>query len=318
MRRFGRWRVGGAFDSSETDAGPVASSTVRAPIHPALARLEYGAFRVVAWLIRALPLDAASALSGFIWSAIAPFLRRHRRALANLEASLPELSAAEREDIARGMWRMLGRTFAEAFQLDRVFADPDRVRLDLSPEIQALFAQPKAVVLAGCHLGNWEIAALAGARAGLKIAGVYQRLKNPLVDDYVTGLRAPWYPAGLFSKGQDAVRKLMRLARQGACVALLADQRDFRGVSVPFFGRQAPSTPFPAMLARIHDLPIVAARVRRLKGARFLIDAEIIPVARTGDRDADIKVATAAIQACFERWIRQQPDQWMWVHRRWG
>jgi Kdo2-lipid IVA lauroyltransferase/acyltransferase len=309
--------VGEVIFGSDGGTGQASSAPARKPLHPALSKLEYGAFRVVAFVFRALPVDLASAFSGFIWRNIAPFLQRHRRALANLEACLPELSPKERKAVIRGMWTMLGRTFAEAFHLDRIWADPDRIQLDLSPQVRAIFAQPKAVVLVGCHLGNWEIAAMGGARAGLEIAGVYQRLKNPQVDDYVTAMRAPWYPGGLFSKGQDSVRKLMRLARGGTSVALLADQRDYRGEQVPFFGHLAPSTPFPAMLARHQALPIVAARVTRTRGARFKIDAEIIPVAHSGDREADITAATAAIQACFERWIRQQPDQWMWVHRRW-
>jgi KDO2-lipid IV(A) lauroyltransferase len=290
----------------------------RKPLHPALTRLEYWGFRIVAALFRTIPLDAASALSGWIWRHVAPLLRRHRRALNQLQASMPELSAAERDRIVRDMWEMLGRTFAEAFQLDRIWSDPSRITLELSPEIHDLLARHKAVVIVSLHMGNWEVASMGGTKAGLTIAGVYQTLKNPLVDAYVTSMRAPFYPAGLFSKGHDTVMKLMRLARDGASVAVLADLRDWRGVSVPFFGRPAPSTPFPALLARSQNLPIVAGRIRRRGGVRFVMDAEEIPVTRSRDRDADVVQTTAAIQACFERWIREEPGQWMWAHRRWG
>lgn len=290
----------------------------RKPLHPALTRLEYWGFRFVAAVFRALPLETASALSGWIWRHVAPLLRRHRRALAHLQAAMPGLSPAERERIIRSMWENLGRTFAEAFQLDRIAQDPERSVLDLGPEITALLSRHQAVVLVSLHMGNWEICGIGGARAKLKLAGVYQKLKNPLVDSYVTGLREPYYPAGLFSKGHDTAPKLMRLARAGVSVAILADLRDWRGVSVPFFGRPAPSTPFPALLAIKQNLPIVAGRVRRRPGVRFVVDTMEIPVQRTGNRDADVAATTAAIQACFERWVREDPDQWMWAHRRWG
>jgi KDO2-lipid IV(A) lauroyltransferase len=290
----------------------------RGPPHPALTRLEYWGFRVVAAVFRTLPLETSSAVSGWIWRHVAPMLRRHRRALAHLQAAMPALTPAARETIIRDMWEVLGRNFAEAFQLDRIFADPDRLVLDLSPEVEALMRNHKAIVLVSLHLGNWEIAGISGVRAKLRLAGVYQKLKNPLVDAYVTGLREPFYPAGLFSKGHDTAPKLMRIARGGASIAILADLRDWRGVAVPFFGRPAPSTPFPALLAIKQNLPIVAGRVRRLPGVRFLVDAEAIPVQRTGDREADVAATTAAIQACFERWVRETPDQWMWAHRRWG
>ena len=73
------------------------------------------------------------------------------------------------------------------------------------------------------HSGNWELAALAAARSGLQVAGVYQRIKNPLVDRAVTGMRAHFYPLGLFSKGHDTVMKLMRICAWRRIAAVMAD-----------------------------------------------------------------------------------------------
>jgi KDO2-lipid IV(A) lauroyltransferase len=306
-----------AGEADETARVP-APRRRRGPPHPALIRLEYWGFRIVAAIFRALPLETASAVSGWIWRHVAPLLRRHRRALAHLEAAIPGLAPAERERIIRDMWEVLGRTFGEAFQLDRILAEPDRLVLAFGPDVEDLLNRHTALVVVSLHMGNWEITAMGGTQAGLTFAGVYQKLKNPLVDAYVTAMRGPFYPAGLFSKGRDTVLKLMRLVRGGVSVAILADLRDWRGVAVPFFGRLAPSTPFPALLGVSQDLPIIAVRVLRKPGVRFVIDGEVIPVQRTGDRDADVTATTAAIQACFERWIRQTPDQWMWAHRRWG
>lgn len=283
-----------------------------------LTRLEYWGFRIVAALFGALPVDVASSLSGWIWRTVAPHLRRHARAERNLAASMPELSARERAAVLDQMWDGLGRTFAEAFHLRTIQSDPSRIALDLSPEVLEAVRSPRGCVLACPHMGNWEVASIAALQAGGRVAGVYQRLKNPLVDRYVTGLREPYYPQGLFTKGNDAVLKLRRVLRQGHGVALLADLREMRGVAVPFFGRPAPSTPFPAFLACSMGAPLVAGRVVRLGGARFRITGELLPVQSTGNRDADIEATTAAIHACFERFIRENPGQWMWAHRRWG
>ena len=112
--------------------------------------------------------------------------------------------------------------------------------------------------------------------------------------------------------------KLVRIVRDGGAVAVLADLRDRRGAAVPYFGQPAPSTTFPALLARTTGATLVAGRVVRSGPVRFFIEGEVIEVPKTPDRDADIIEGTQRIQACFERWVREHPDQWMWAHRRWG
>lgn len=303
---------------SGTEAGRDGAAGAKGAGRPGiLMRLEYWGFLGVAALARALPLDVASGLSGWLWRVIAPHLRRHRRARLNLAVSMPELGEAEREAILREMWEVLGRTFAEAFHLDTFGREPSRITIAISPALLDMM-RGGGFVLASLHTGNWEICGVAARQTGLRIAGVYQSLKNPLVDDVVTRTRAPFYPLGLFRKGHDTVFKLMRILRNGGDVAVLADLREHRGISVPFFGRPAPSNPFPALMARSQGVPLVAIRVVRLDGARFEVQGERVPVSMTADRAADVEATTAALHALFERWIRERPAQWMWGHRRWG
>jgi KDO2-lipid IV(A) lauroyltransferase len=89
-------------------------------------------------------------------------------------------------------------------------------------------------------------------------------------------------------------------------------------VKVPFFDMPAPSTPFPALVARALDLPLYAARLVREPGVRFRLSLERVEVPRTSDRNADVQAATANLHHIFERTIREKPEQWMWAHRRWG
>lgn len=280
--------------------------------------VEYGGFLLVASLFRALPIDWASGMSGWIWRRVAPNLRRQARAMRNLDASIPGLSLAEKEAILGDMWEMLGRTFAEVFRLDEILADRSRITIEVPPEVQVALDAGNGAVMVSLHMGNWEIAAPCMAILGFPVAGVYQKLKNPLVDRWLTEHRGTHYPLGLFSKGHGGVNAMIRVLRQKGTITLLADLRDHGGLRVPFFGREAPSTPFPAMLARGRDVPLIAGRVQRLKGCHFHVTCEVVPVPRTANRQADILATTAAIHAIFERWIRDTPGQWMWAHRRWG
>jgi Kdo2-lipid IVA lauroyltransferase/acyltransferase len=279
--------------------------------------LEYAAFRLVGAIFASLPIETASGFSGMGWRLIAPHLKRHKRALDNLGAAFPEKTLDEREKIACDMWENLGRTFAEFFHLKEL-TDGDRVALDPSPQFASLRALAPSAVVCGMHMGNWEVVVLAALRSGFKPAGVYQKISNPLVDDYVRRAREPLYPGGLLEKSARTAVQLMRYAKGGGCAAFLADQRENRGLQVLFFGRPAPSTPFPALVAQTLDLPLYAFRVKREKGARFSIKTEPVALQRTGDRDADVATATAALQATYERFIREAPEQWMWAHRRWA
>ena len=278
-------------------------------------RIEYAVFRLFVALVRALPLESASKWSGAGWRLIAPHLPRHRRALANLRGAFPNKSQAELEQIALAMWDNLGRTFAEFFRIPQI-AREKRISLE-NPENFERLGRGGPVVMCSLHFGNWEIAPHAFAGNEFRFALVYQSLTNPLVDRYVTVLRQAQFPAGLWPKSPRTAVKLLTLARQGGCVALLADQRDGRGQPADFFGRPAPSTPFPAFVARSIGAPLCVCSVKRLAGVRFCASVEEIAIQSTGDRHADIAAATRLIQAAFERIVREAPEQWMWAHRRW-
>lgn len=278
-------------------------------------RLEYAGFLLVAWFFRALPVETASNVGGRLWRWIAPLIRRHRRAVAQLRAAFPEKSEAECERIARDMWEGLGRVFAETFHLDEIVAQG---RITADPASFAALPENRSFIAAAPHQGNWEIAVAGLLQFGGRGAGIYQRLKNPLADAYLRRMRAPLYPGGLWPKQDDAARLALRHLRRGGVLATMADLRDNTGVPTPFFGRPAPTSTFPAFAARATGVPLLAAEIVREPGVRFTISLTPVPVPRTQDRNADILAGTTALHAAFEASIRRHPEQWMWVHRRWG
>jgi len=285
------------------------------PNVPLRYRLEDLAFGLCQSCLGVLPLESASALSGFLWRRLGPLIgnRRQARAIANLARAFPEMPAKQRAALVAAMWENLGRTFAETFRLAEIAAS-DRLSVELPPDFRDDTA---ARVLCAAHQGNWEIAVLA-ISASAQPAGVYQRIKNPLVDARVKAIRSFLYPGGLYPKLPSTPRQLIRHAREGGTLAILADQRDMRGPRVDFFGQPTPSTPFPAMVARTLGLKLYAGEIVREPNVRFKVRLVEIPVPQTDDREADILAATAALQSAFERSIRRRPEQWMWSHRRWG
>ncbi|GLK80726.1 lysophospholipid acyltransferase family protein [Methylopila turkensis] len=268
-------------------------------------------------LCRLLGVDAASTAFGWLWRTLAPWNHRHQRALENLAVAFPDMSPAERERIARASWENLGRTMAEGFLMDRIVGDPARVADDATARFEAQRLAGKGIVVVSAHFGNWEIGIHSTAAAGFEPAGVYKAMRNPIVERMITRRRAFLYPGGLYTPSAETPRRIISWVRSGHALAILADLREARGVDVPFFGQPARSTTFPALVARLLDVPLVAGRVTRTRGARFIVSSELVETPRTADRDADVLAATAALQATFERWIRETPEQWFWGMRRW-
>ncbi len=278
-------------------------------------RIEFAAFWLVAVVMGALPLEAASAFSGWGWRMVAPWLPRHRRALDNLTAAYPDMSEEERRRIAGAMWDNLGRTFSEFFHIAEMLPQ-GRIEFE-RPEVFEAIARGGPFVVATLHMGNWEIMALAGKAYGVPLTGVYQELTNSLVEAYIYNMRAPLYLGGLHNKSPATARALLRRAREGGYPAFVADLREKRGVPTTFFGRTAMSNPFPALIARSAGIPLYAARVLRKPGARFRMRIEAVEIPQTEDRHADVLAATQGLQARFEDFVREAPEQWMWAHKRW-
>ncbi len=281
-------------------------------------RLEYVGYLLLAGIFALLPVKAASEFGAWIVGAVGPLSRqRHPRMLQNLAQAFPEKSEDERKAIARGVWRNLGRVLGEFFHLAEF--DPERVYFENPEVLTGIAASGSGSVLCGSHLANWEANSAGMTLCGLDAVGVYHPMSNPFVDADVKRRRANFYRGGLLAKRDPATpRMMMRYAREGKAAAFLIDQSTFNGLMIPFFGRLASTTQFPALIARQFNLPLVLVISVREPGPRFRLTSKEIEVPRTEDKEADIFAATAAMQAHLESAVRRHPEQWMWTHSRWS
>ncbi|MEQ8347224.1 MAG: lysophospholipid acyltransferase family protein [Sneathiellaceae bacterium] len=270
------------------------------------------------WLIRRLPVDWASALGGALGRGLGPLSRAHRTARGNLQRMMPELDAATRRRVLRGMWDNLGRTAFEYPHLDAFAIDGPDPRIEV---VGLEHATPRdgrlEVIYFSGHIGNWEILGLTAAQLGTPPTVIYRAANNPLTERLLQKLRAPAAGRQL-PKGARSVRPLLQAARDGETIALLVDQKMNDGMAVPFMGRPAMTATMPAEFALRFGRPLLPAFAERLGGARFRITV-LPPIRAEGsERDrADVAALLARMNAVLEDWIRAHPEQWFWVHRRW-
>jgi len=265
-----------------------------------------------------LPLDWASAVGGALARSIGPRLGISKRARLNLAGALPELSEAEVANIVTGMWDNLGRVAAEYPHLQkiRVFEPGGRVETHGFKHMDRAVAAGRRMIIFSGHIANWEIGMLAAVQYGISVAQIYRAANNPLVDRMITRFRGTG--GELIPKGTVAARRAIGVLRRGAHLTMLADQKMNDGIPVPFFGRTAMTSSALAALALRFDCDVLPARVERLGGARFQLTVfPPLPLPRSGDHHADVATLMTRVNQILEGWIRDRPEQWFWLHRRW-
>lgn len=280
------------------------------PLQSCMLYLSYGLFSV-------LPVDWASALGGWIARALGPLLAAaNRRAMHNLTIAMPELSDADKRRILRGMWDNIGRTFGEYPHVLRI-RDSARLEIVGAEHVTGAAVSDRSRILIGAHIGNWELPGVWTAKHVGRLSFIYRAPNNRLADLLIRRVRSA---AGMvqYRKGPDGTRAAMRALARGDNLGMLLDQKLNRGIAVPFFGRDAMTTPALALFALRFECAVVPTRVERLNGARFrLTFYPPLAVPRTDNRHDDTKAYMAHVNEIFEGWIRERPDQWFWMHRRW-
>ena len=285
-------------------------------------RLQAAFLSAVIRLVQMLSPVQASNLGACIARTIGPHLSVSRVADANLRRALPELDAAARAAVIRGVWDNLGRTAAELPHLasfHRTASGPGweiEGEEHLAPLLQS--GQP-ALFFSG-HIGNWELILPIAASLGVRVAGAYRAASNPGADRVIQALRQKAIGAevSMFPKGAAGARAALVHLRAGGSLGVLVDQKMNDGIAVPFFGRPAMTAPALAQFARHFRLPIVPVRVVRLAPARFrLICEKPLDPCPGPSKEAELYATTAAVNDTLERWIRADPASWLWLHRRW-
>ncbi|HEY1542613.1 MAG TPA: lipid A biosynthesis lauroyl acyltransferase [Xanthobacteraceae bacterium] len=252
-----------------------------------------------------------------------PWLPEHRLGRANLTAAFPEKSPEEIERILTGVWDNLGRVVAEFAHLDRLtVGDPlnlPYVKYDAAAieRFNRIRDDGKAALVFAAHLANWELPAIIAAKFDLDALVLYRRPNVGAVADAVIALRQGSMGT-LVPTDSNAPIRLARALEVNRHVAMLVDQHYGKGVDVTFFGRRCKANPLIAALARHVECPIYGTRIIRLPGGAFRGEiSEQVPPVRDAEGRVDVAGTMQAITNVVEGWVREHPEQWLWLHRRW-
>jgi Kdo2-lipid IVA lauroyltransferase/acyltransferase len=275
--------------------------------------------RMVWRVAAALPPAQASHLGAAILGRSGPWIRKQRMLTGNLRIAFPDWPESRIAATARASWASLGRVIAEFPHLGELMAPGEAARVEVVDETRLLAraARGQPVVMASGHFANWELLAGAASRHGVPLTVVHAARANPLVEALVDAHRQALGCA--FLERRESVLAMRRHIRAGRSIGVLLDQRYEDGEPVPFFGRPALTATAPALLAVRHDLPFAPVRAERLEGCRFRITVEpaLRPDRTLGAPRAIALDLMTRLNRRFEAWIRERPEQWLCIKRRW-
>lgn len=265
---------------------------------------------------RIIGLDAASALFGRLGRAIGPRMGISRRVLRHLESALPHLSAEQRQTVLADMWENLARIGGEFPHLKKLGLN--RTTIEGREILDKYYKDGAGAIFFGGHVGNWEMLCPAlHLQCGITLDLTYRAPNNPLVDDMITDLRSLDGALQAFSKSRKGGRNMIESARSGRSIVILMDQKYNEGLAVPFFGMDAMTNPVFVHIAQKYKLPLIPVQTIRTKGAHFILRFHEPLKLFENDQTLPKETVVAHANALLENWIRENPGQWLWLHRRW-
>lgn len=259
-------------------------------------------------LVRAVLLLPTPAIAKLLET----FFPRYRRIARE---NLVRAGYAEPEPIIKGVYRSIARIISSFAAMPKITKENvgKWIRYDGLENFTSAMAKGKGVLVATAHLGNWELSAFTHAIMTGPMHIVVRPLDNPHLDAFVEKRRA--LTGNPIIQKKDGARGILRALQAGNAVGILIDQNSSReeGVFIDFFGRKACANAAFAKFAHRTGAPVIPGFALWNETERRYVLRFYPEVPMTGDVQAD----TQRIHSFLESVIREYPDQWLWIHRRW-
>ena len=263
-------------------------------------------------ILKILPYQFSSYLCGALMYLIAPLTSYNSRVKKHMHIAFPKKTKKEISKLACQHWFMLGQTIGEMPHINKL------IKLG-NLETEGLDKIKKGpAILVGAHMGNWEFLLRVGDLAGRRAGYVFRPINNWILNK-IQIHRNKDANADFYRKGRLAAIGMASKLKSGEIIGLTGDQLLREGIMVPFFGIKTPTPQAAAVMSLKWNVPIYMVRIERFKGIKFKMTVEDkIRIPSNLDKEKAIYQITKMISARIEDWIKEQPEQWLWAHRRWG
>jgi Kdo2-lipid IVA lauroyltransferase/acyltransferase len=282
--------------------------------------VEYLLVQVFSFIVVNLPYTMALSLGSALGTVVYKLWgNRNRLTQDNLALVFSDKKPAELRRMGKAVFQNIGKTLVEFIYTNNW----DRSKLLARVEVQgrenltAALGKGKGVILLAAHFGNWELLGLALSALGYKVNVVARPLDNPRLDQLVNRIRSRF--GEQIIANIDGIKDVIKCLRRNEIVGILMDQNLYENaVFVEFFGKLAATTPIIPLLAQKNSAAVIPIHMVRLNNGnhRIIIEKEL-EMWELSSRQEYINDNTRLCNQVIERWIKQTPEQWFWVHNRW-
>jgi len=284
-----------------------------------LYRIEAVAWRAYLGGLGAMKLESASKFGANVLPFIGPLTSANKTALRNLRMCYPNESESWRRDVVRAMWAEIGRMSGEFPHMGEFVERLHKGEVVFENAKRLNDVIGKGAVYIGGHFSNWEVASLCLAQADPTCFFTYRPANNPIIDRDIIETRREFGLELQAAKGAEGGRDLLRALMKQKTIALMNDQKYNMGLSVPLFGHECMTADGPTRLALRFKVPLIPITGKRIDGVRFLVRVhDPIHLDYDAPLESEILAGVTRVNQFMEMRIREAPEQWFWVHRRWA
>ena len=278
--------------------------------------LQYIAFILIYLLYKILPLDLSIKFSSFLFRTFGKFSKVNKTAIKNCKQVFPNLREEEIQNIIGKSWDNLGITICELFKINEVL-NKNKIKYNRLENIEDFINNNKQAIFISIHQSNWEVLLPSLDRIGIKTGGIYRHINNNFIDKLILNIRQNSLVSQnsfYTPKGKKSAKDIIEAIGNSVSILLLIDQKDSSGEEVIFFNKKVKTQTGFLKLARKYKLPIIPIQNKRVYNGNIELTF-LDPIYHNNLEINDIQMMEK-IHNKIEEWIKAEPTQWFWQHKR--
>ncbi len=278
--------------------------------------IEYIGLIFIYYLYKILPHSLSVKCSSFLFITFGMFSKANKTAIKNCKHVFPNLKENEIRNIIKKSWENLGITICELLRFNEIF-DKKKIKYKQLENVQDCIKNNKQAIFISIHQSNWEILVPSLDRIGLNIGGIYRHINNIFIDKLILNIRENSLVSKnsfYTPKGKKSAKDIVNAINNSLSIVLLIDQKDSSGEDVLFFNKKVKTQTGFLKIARKYKLPIILIKNRRINNGNIEITF-LEPFYHNDLKVNDIQMMEK-IHKKIEEWIKSEPSQWFWQHKR--
>jgi len=278
--------------------------------------LQYIGFILIYFLYKILPLNLSIKISSFLFRTFGKFSRVNEIAISNCRHVFPNLKDEEIRNIIEKSWNNLGITICELLRINDVF-NKNRIKYNKLENIEGLIKSNKQAIFISIHQSNWEVLVPSLDRVGINIVGIYRHINNSFIDKLILNIRQNSLVSKksfYTPKGRKSAKDVIEGIGNSISILLLIDQKDTSGEEVMFFNKKVKTQTGFLKIARKYKLPIIP--IQNIRNKNGNIELTFLEPFYHNNLEINDTQMMEKIHKKIEEWIKSEPTQWFWQHKR--